>query len=102
MPTKTEILIDQSNYHRIKKFEKIASFKQDLEPILKKPVLTINEGGEGDSSPFLASNKESEQAILPLIAQDSETTREAKKYVRFKDNGSVELTSASHKGVFRI
>ena len=50
----------------------------------------------------MASNKESEQPTLPLIAQESETTREAKKYVRFKDNGSVELTSASHKGVFRI
>ena len=60
MPTKTEILIDQSNYHRIKKFEKLASFKQDLEPILKKPALTINEADEGDSTPFLANIKESE------------------------------------------
>ena len=79
----------------------MTSFKQDLEPILKKPVLTINDADEGDSTPHLASIKESEQT-LPQIAQDSEIAREAKKYVRFKDNGSVELTSSSHKGVFRI
>ena len=64
--------------------------------------MTVNDADEGESPLYLTSIKESEQATLPLIAQESETTREAKKYVRFKDNGSVELTSASQKGVFRI
>ena len=57
--------------------------------------MTINDADEPESPLCLGSNKESERATLPLISQDSETTREAKKYVRFKDNGSVELTSAS-------
>ena len=47
MPTKSEILIDNSNYHRIKKFERIKKAKESVEMFLKKATVTTD-GFDGD------------------------------------------------------
>ena len=44
MPTKSEILIESSNYHRIKKFEKV----KNKEPILKKATVTTTDILDGE------------------------------------------------------
>ena len=41
-------------------------------------------------------------ALLPLIKEQNEQNREAKKHVRFVDNGNVELISPNKQGIFRI
>ena len=54
-------------------------------------------------SPSDKSNVEpASPAILPSIRDQARVNREAKKYVRFVDNGAVELISPSSRGDVRI
>ena len=63
MPTKTEMLIDKSNYHRIKKFEKLKKMKQEFEPSSRK----FQESTEGEQTPFQGANKEPDFNLLPIL-----------------------------------
>ena len=65
MPTKSEILIDNSNYHRIKKFERVKKAKESVEMFLKKATVEMflkketvtSDGFDGDLTPINAANK---------------------------------------------
>ena len=83
MPTKTELLIEKSNFHRIRNFEKMSKMKEDMEEKTKQKTMvpvTVKENtaydNEGDQSPLprrnsLGSNMES-SALLPLIKEQQE------------------------------
>ena len=64
----------------------------------------MNEKDEEDASPTRvgAGSEMESTALLPLIMQQSEQNKEAKKHVRFIDNGQVELISPNKKGIVRI
>ena len=62
--------------------------EEDLSPMIKHSF----GGSDVDSS-----------ALLPTILEgDEKNIVEAKKHVRFSDNGNVELISPNKKGVFKI
>ena len=83
MPTKTELLIEKSNFHRIRNFEKMNKMKEDMEEKTKQktivPVPTKENTAyddDGDLSPLprrnsKLSNAES-SALLPLIKEQQE------------------------------
>ena len=58
MPTKTELLLEKSNFHRIRNYEQMRKLKEDLEEKNKQKVIIptasnvqMNENNEEDLSP---------------------------------------------------
>ena len=47
MPTKSEMLINNSNYHQIKKFERVKKAKESVGMFLRKATVTTD-GFDGD------------------------------------------------------
>ena len=87
---------------RIEEEKRIAIEKHRRRQSLK--MMTFSDLGDLEISPSPSdkSNVEPSSPILPSIRDQARNNHEAKKYVRFIDDGVVELISPSSKGVVRI
>ena len=90
---------------RIEEEKRIAIEKHRRRQSLKMMTFSDLEDLQISPSPSDKSNVEPSSPtthILPSIREQARNNREAKKYVRFIDDGAVELISPSSRGVVRI
>ena len=107
-PTKNEQLLESNNFHLLRACEHQRRVEEEKRLAIEKHrrrqtlrVLAFSDLEDFSPSPSDKSNPES-SPLLPSIREQARKNHEAKKYVRFVDDGAVELISPSSKGVVRI
>ena len=68
LPSKTQLLLERSNFHQIKKYEKLLKQEPDM-ATKNKSSIKVTETSEGDTTPFMLPTGESE-ALLPVMSSE--------------------------------
>ena len=109
--TKNEQLLEKSNFHLLRAYQEKKRLEDEKKAVEQKfrRRSTIRGSTINDMEDISPSHSPSDKAgsdcgspILPSIREQARRNYEAKKFVRFVDNGGVELISPSSRGVVRI